>query len=387
MEPTPKQQAIAQIQRSNRILVVPARPDGDSVGAALAMLLILQKAGKESSVVTMDAIPESYRFLPRMDEIQTELVGLRDFIITLNGPATEPDKLSYNIENGHLNIVITPKRGGYSADNVTFSEGQVKYDLIITLDAPSLEMLGATYANQPTLFSEVPIINIDHHASNRYFGAVNLVDLTATSTGEILVGLAEALNVEFDADIATCLLTGIISDTGSFQHANTTPKSLTVAAQMVGFGARQQDIIKHLFKTKPLTSLRLWGKILSSIQYDPNLKVVWAGVDLATISEVRATSEDIGGLIDELLTSVPGAEVVFLLSERLPRVISGSLRTARGVDASAIAALMGGGGHPGAAGFKLMDASLPEATNIVLSKIREFRAQSSQELPKIGTPA
>jgi phosphoesterase RecJ-like protein len=390
MEPTPKQQTIALINRSNRILIVPGRPDGDSIGSALAMLFILRKVGKEVAVVTMDAIPDFYNFLPSLDKIQNSLVGLRDFIITLNGADTEPEKLSYNIEGGQLNIVITPKTGSYSSENVSFSQGGIKYDLIITLDSPDLGMLGTVYSEQPALFKEVPVINIDHHASNRYFGAVNLVDLTATSTGEILVSLAEALNVEFDADIATCLLTGIISDTGSFQHSNTTPKSLTVAAQMVGFGARQQEIIKHLFKTKPLVSLRLWGKILSAIQYDKDLKFVWAGVDLAAMESVGATGQDIGGLIDELLTSVPGAEIVALLSEREPRVISGSLRAAaRGVDVGALAGILGGGGHPGAAGFTLVDTSLSEATNLVLAKVREFRAPATPAdlPPKIELPA
>src|SRR5690606_38881218 len=135
------------------------------------------------------------------------------------------------------------------------------------------------------------------------YGKVNLVDTGATSTGEILVGVGEALGVEFDADIATGLLTGIISDTGSFQHANTTPKSLTVAAQMVGYGARQQEIIKHLFKTKPLASLKLWGRILSNIQFDNRLKLVWATVDYTTLQSMGVTGQDIGGLIDELMTS------------------------------------------------------------------------------------
>lgn len=380
MEQTQKQQAIARITAANRVLIVPGRPDGDSVGSALALLLMMKKLGKEASAVTMDTVSESFKFLPSISDVRSDLVGLRDFIISLNSQNIEPEKLSYNVTDGRLNIVITPREGSYSASDVTFSEGSMKYDLIITLDSPSLEMLGNIYSNHPEIFTEIPIVNIDHHATNKHFGAVNLVDMTATSTGEILVGLAEALGIEFDADIATALLTGIISDTGSFQHANTTPKSLTVAAQMVGFGARQQEIIKYLFKTKSLATLKLWGQILSKIQHDTELRLVWSYADLDTITTTGSSGEDISGLIDELMTSVPGADIVILITEREPNTINGSIRTSRGVDASAIAGLMGGGGHPGAAGFKLTNTSLEDAKQTILGKVRDFRNQSASQV-------
>ncbi len=385
-EITPKQQAVAQIQRAQRILIAPGRPDGDSIGSALGLWLSLSQLKKEATIYVIDPIPASYHFLPEFSQIATELNGLRDFVITLTNPEAEPEKLSYNFADGQLNIVITPKRGTYSENQISISHGGPKYDLIITLDAADLDQLGKIYGQNPGLFQEVPIINIDHHASNSYFGAVNLVDLTATSTGEILVSLIEALGLEIDADIATCLLTGIVSDTGSFQHSNTTPKSLTVAAQMVGFGARQQDIVKHLFKTKTLASLRLWGKILTRLQYRPELRVVWSQVSLDEINAVSATPEDISGLIDELMTSVPETDLTILLSERAPGKIYGSIRTARGVDAAAFARLFGGGGHPGAAAFQLADTTLVEAEQLVLAQAESFQRQRLQPTPAAPTP-
>ncbi|HCL47718.1 TPA: hypothetical protein DHW58_01870 [Patescibacteria group bacterium] len=257
---------------------------------------------------------------------------------------------------------------------MVFTQGQFKYDTVIVLDAADLHQLGLAYDRYPTLFQEIPIINIDHHASNAYFGSVNLVDLTATSTAEILIGLIEALGVNLiDPGVATCLLTGIIADTGSFQNANTTPKSLTVAAQLVGFGAQQQEIIRHLFKTKSLAQLKLWGQVLARIQFDFGTKFAWSTAGLDDLTGSGATKEEFGGLIDELMTSIPGADVVLLLSEREPRVVSGSLRTAKGVDATEIAGLFGGGGHPGAAGFKLLDMTLGEAEPKILEKIREYQ--------------
>ncbi len=388
MEPTPKQQAVSLITRAQRILIAPGRPDGDSISSALALSMALKKLSKEVGIATLDPVNQQLQFLPEIDTIKPDITGTQDFVITVANVDAEPEKLSYAFENGVLNIVITPKAGRYLTENVTFSEGSLKYDLIITTDAPDLPQLGLIYDQYPSLFKEIPVINIDHHATNSYYGAVNLVDLTATSTGEVLVGLLEAMGVEIDPDIATCLLTGIISDTGSFQHSNTTPKSLTVAAQMVGFGARQQDIIKHLFKTKAFSTLKLWGQILTNLQFDPINRLVWATATYADLSATETTPEAFSGLIDELMTSVPGAEIVMLITEREPRVVSGSIRTSRGINASEIAERLGGGGHPGAAGFKLMDMSLTEALPLILEKVRGYQAaRLGQVAPTQTEPA
>ncbi len=376
MEPTPKQQALELIYRANSILIAPGRPDGDSVGSALALLMVLRKINKEASVVVMEPTSLSYQFLPNVGEISSAVSGTRDFIITVDSPNAEADKLSYNFDDGKLNIIITPKRGQYRPEDAAFKQGSFKYDLVITLDAPYQSQLGEIYERHTALFQEVPLINVDHHASNAYFGTVNLVDLTATSTAEILIGLIEALgNNLIDADVATCLLTGIIADTGSFQNANTTPKSLTVAAQLVGLGAHQQEIIKHLFKTKSLSMLKLWGQILSNIQFDPNYKLVWAVSSFQDLEASGAGGSSFSGLIDELMTSVPGADVVLLLSERQSRKIYGSLRTVKGVDAKEIAELFGGGGHPGAAAFQMLDMDVAEAMPQVLDRIKGYQAK------------
>lgn len=376
MEPTPKQQALELIYRANSILIVPGRPDGDSIGSALALLMVLKKINKEVSVAVVGSVELGYQFLPSIGEISTTVSGTRDFIITLDSPNAEADKLSYNFDDGKLNIIITPKRGQYRPEDVAFRQGDFKYDLVITLDTPYQSQLGEIYEKHAALFQEIPLINVDHHASNAYFGTVNLVDLTATSTAEILIGLIEALGSNLiDADVATCLLTGIIADTGSFQNANTTPKSLTVAAQLVGLGARQQEIIKHLFKTKTLSTLKLWGQILSNIQFDSKYKLVWAVASLQDLEISGADDRSFSGLIDELMTSVPGADVVLLLSERQSRKVYGSLRTVKGVDAKEIAELFGGGGHPGAAAFQMLDIDITEALSVVLERIREYQAK------------
>ncbi|MFA5270032.1 MAG: DHHA1 domain-containing protein [Patescibacteria group bacterium] len=376
MELTPKQQALELINKSKHILIAPGRADGDSIGSGLALYLVLSRLGKQASLVVLDPLPPKFNFLPNLDEVQHEFNGLRDFVISLDCTSASADKLAYNFQDEKLNIVITPKAGVFKSTDVSFSEGNFQYDCLITLDAADLEQVGSLYTDNPKIFQNVPIINIDHHASNDYYGAVNLVDLTATSTAELLVGLIEALGPSLiDADVATALLTGIINDTGSFQHANTTPKSLTIAAQMVGFGARHQEIIQYLFKTKAFTTLKLWGRILTNVQHDPISRLVWSSASLSDITETEATGEQISGIIDELMTSVPEADIVVLLSERDPQVVSGSIRTKKGVDAADIAKMFGGGGHHGAAGFKLLDSGIPEAAATVVAKIKEYQAK------------
>lgn len=372
-DPTPKQQAVNLINQAQKILIVPGRPDGDSIGSALAIYMALESLGKTVSIAVMDDIPANYQFLPAIDKVVRELQGTRDFIITIVTPGTEPEKLSYNVDNGHLNIVITPKGGQYRPEDVSFKEGSYKYDLIITLDAASPTQLGRIYDAHPTLFTEIPTINIDHHPTNTMFGTVNLVDVTATSAAEVLVSLFESMSVQVTPDIATAILTGIISDTGSFQHANTTPKSLTVAAQMVGFGARQQEIIKYLFKTRSLASLKLWGQVLSNLKFDESTKFVCSVITYEDLTAQGGTKDDLTGVIDELMTAIPGAEIVILLTERAPQEVYGSIRTLKGVDATQIAAIFGGGGHVGAAGFTILGMSPSEVEPLVAEKVREFQ--------------
>lgn len=383
MELTPKQQALELINKAKHILIAPGRPDGDSVGSAIALHLALNQLDKKVDTITLDPIAEVFKFLPAIDQFKTEFKDTQDFIISLNCSKSSAEKLSYNTKDGKLNIVITPKGDGFKPEDVTFSEGNFPFDLIITLDAADFDQVGMLYEKNPKLFQSIPVINIDHHASNDYYGTVNLVDLTATSTAEILVGLIEALGPSLiNEDIATALLAGIINDTGSFQHSNTTPKSLTIAAQMVGFGARQQEIIKHFFKTKQFPTLKLWGKILSNIQHDEAHKLVWSTVSYQEMQEVDASSEHVGGIIDELMTSVPKAEVIILLSERENNVVSGSVRTKKGVDSSEIAKIFGGGGHHGAAGFKLLDTSITEAESTVIAKIRDYQLNQIKQIDK-----
>ena len=377
MELTSKQQTTELIKKSQNILLLSPQADGDSIGAEIALFLILKKMGKNPVMVCSKNIPSILLFLPQISEIQKDLSVLRDFVISLDCSQTEIAKLGYKMENNKLNIMITPQTGSFSAKDLSTNQGAAKFDLIIILDTADLDMLGSLYDDNAEIFYKTPVINIDHHASNDYYGKVNLVDLTATSTCEILTSIVEALGEEktlIDEDIATALLTGIITDTGSFQNANTTPKSFTVAAQLIAQGAQQQKIIKNVYKTKQLSTLRLWGRLLAQIREDKEHKFIWSLVSLRDLEQTGAEEGEISGAIDELLTSAPSAEIIVLLSER-ESCIDGNIRTTKGVNAIEIAQMFGGGGHSRAAGFQLKNTTLAAVEREVIEKIRQFQKQ------------
>ncbi len=384
MELTPKQQTIELLRSAQRVLILShVNPDGDALGSMIALSLVLKKLGKEVTAVTSEVLPENLRFLPGKENLSSNFSGTKDFIISVNTSKIKVDKLSYkNLpEENKLNVVITPINGSFRPEDVTFSQGAFKYDLIVVLDAPDLDRLGTIYDKNTDLFYETPVVNIDHHPGNDYFGKVNWVDLTATSTAEILVALVESLSREkplLDVDVATALLTGIIVDTGSFQNANTTPKSFTVAAQLVAAGARQQEIIKWIFKTKTLSTLKLWGRVLENVHDEAQSKFIWSAIKRQDFADAGADDSASSGVLDELLKTAPNIDFAMLLSEKNDG-LHGSFRAARaGVDVSAIARLFGGGGHEAAAAFNLAGESLETRGHEVIQKIRDWQKSKVQ---------
>lgn len=380
MELTPKQQTVELIRAAERILIVTHTGlDGDAIGSTIALAAALTKLGKDVSAAAPDAPPPVFGFLAGIDQISTELAGTKDFMISLDTSRVAVEKLGYkNVsDEKKLHIIITPQRGTFRPEDVSFGAGSLKYDLVIVLDSPEIERLGRFFDSQAQFFYETPLVNIDHHAGNDFFGKVNWVDLTATSTAEILVALLESLGRDkslLDADIATALLTGITTDTESFQNATTTPKSLTVAAQLVAAGARQQEIVQHIYRTKTLSTLRLWGKALTKLQEEKTHRFLWSKISADDIKNSQADESELSGVADELLRSAPNIDFVLLLSERKGGFIHASLRSVgRGVDVSEIAKLFSGGGQPMAAAFRIPNANLDEAEREVIDQLRTYQ--------------
>lgn len=383
METLTIQKQVAElIKRSKNILVMASAPaDGDSLGSSLALYNTLRKLNKEVTVVCADPVPEVYKFLPTIQAVAQRMISSRDLIITLDCRKAKIEQIKSNIEHDKVNIIITPKEDGFSERDVSFNYGDVSYDLIITVDCAEYNQLGKLYEDNIELFTQLPVINIDHHISNTFFGRVNYVDVMSSSTTQMLLPVVELLESDtqqklIDEDIATLLLAGIITDTGSFQNANTTPKAFAVAAKLVSYGARQQEIIRNIYKTKKLSMLKLWGRVLSKIRTDDKYRMVWSVVSQNDFKETHSKVEQTGDIIDELMSNAPGAEVIFLLKEKEEGVVSCSLRTTTpSADASHIAEQFGGGGHTQAAGFTIANANIDQVQTELINYIRKYQAE------------
>ena len=380
MEANPKQQILRSLKNAQNILLLSHKHiDGDGLSSMIALSMVLKKLGKKVTAYTPDPIPSMLQFLPDIEEhTSSSLEALSDFIIYLDCTHATIEKLRYNVVDNKVKIVITPKEGQFESTDVRSEKGKPHFDTIITLDTGDMEHLGSIYTEHPDIFHESVVLNIDHHVTNTFYGTTNLVDPKATSTCEIILGLIESLESQYsekllDQTIATHLLTGITVDTNSFQNSNTTPKSFSVAAQLLALGADQQMIIKNLYKTHSLNKLKLWGRALSNIRQDQEAKLVWSVISKRDFDDVAASEEDISGLIDELMTSAPGADLVFILREQPDDTVNCSIRSVGEADAGKLALFFNGGGHKKAAGFKVKGDSLEKIENYVVKKFREYQ--------------
>lgn len=334
MDLKPFQQATEVINRSKSILVcLPLHPSSDAISSGLALLLALEKLGKRVRVVCSEfELPSNHSFLPKSDAIERELSNLRQFIISVDITKAAIDELSYNIEGGKLNVYLTPRDGFYEAKDVTTSTGEFAYNLAIIVDAGDLEALGPIAVNNAEFFYRTPILNIDHTAKNTMFGAVNLVDLTATSTSEIAFELIKAIGFNvLDEKIATTLLTGIISKTKSFQTPTVTPRSLAIASHLIAAGAKRDDIINNLYQSKSIASLKLWGRALARLQQDHRGQFVWSVLNEQDFIRSGAVEQDLPNVIDELITNIPTAELVVILYQRERAGITALVHATKGL--------------------------------------------------------
>jgi nanoRNase/pAp phosphatase (c-di-AMP/oligoRNAs hydrolase) len=365
------------IEQHQRILVVPhANVDPDGISSALAAATMFKALGKDVTVICPDVLPESLNFLPDFEKLQRDVSETQEFVITINlQEGVEVDKLRYTVEDQKVNIIVVPKKGRIRPQQIALAEGDKPYDLLVIVDTADLALLGSLYGEHIDLFSEVPILNIDHHISNTGFGQLQLIDPTAASATEVLYNWftqVPAFREKITPDMATLMLTGLITDTRSFQNPNTTPRSLEVAAELLERGARQQEIIQHIYKTKPLSTLRIWGRALNHIQMDPTSRIVWSAISREDLAEMEASSKETHGILDELISTIPDADVYVLFTEVEEGGLKASLRSTAAIDVSRLAAqTYGGGGHARASGFRVR--SFPNFQLQVLDCIRTLQ--------------
>ncbi|WP_422445727.1 DHH family phosphoesterase [Thermoanaerobacterium sp. DL9XJH110] len=305
---------LSRIIRDNRTFIITSHimPDGDSVGSLLALALALKKEGKIVFAVINDAIPEKYKFLPGSDDII----------------------------RAHVN----------------------KCDVVISLDCGDTQRLGFGRALKD--LGNI-VVNIDHHKSNSFFGDINLVDSKASSAGEIVYRLIKRIT-RIDYEIALCLYTSIVTDTGSARYSNTTPFSLKILAELVEMGVRPDFVSRRVFETKSLSSIFLLKSALDTLEISGDGKVASMYITKSMMETSGAREEDTDGIIN-YAREIEGVEVAVLFRETGDFIKVG-LRSNEWLDVSKIAEDFGGGGHARASGC-ILKTSLWEARDAVLKSI------------------
>ncbi|MBU0624723.1 hypothetical protein KKF05_00060 [Patescibacteria group bacterium] len=355
----------------------------DAVASALALARLVAARGKKVDIIADGFKPSrQVTFLPTVESIATEFNRLRKFVISLDVSKTPIDELTYDLAGNQLNIHITPKTGQYSSSDVLSRAANYKYDLIFTVGTPDLGSLGRLFSEHSELFYHCPIINIDHDAQNENYGNINVVDITATSTAEIVHHLL-AKNDRPNEDIATMLLTGIIAATRSFRTTQVTPRTLDVAAELVAAGARRDEIVQNLYKTRSLATLKLWGRALARLKYDPETKMVWSLLVRQDFIHTSSNEECLPEVMAELMVSAPEAEITALVYERdaesgAPASICALIASERHADALGLVSDLQPEGHRRLARICFLTGDIQQAEQAVLTSIRKSLGKIKQ---------
>jgi bifunctional oligoribonuclease and PAP phosphatase NrnA len=311
-------QTVETLKRAEDVIVAGhVNPDGDAVGSILAATLGLRKLGKKAWPTWGDppvVVPFSYTFLP----------GADDFV----QPNDLPDA-----------------------------------DTFLAVDCGALDRLGVLEDRARNSHS---LINVDHHMGNTEFGDLNVVVTSASSTAELIAYLLEDLGVEMDRDIATCLYTGVVTDTGRFQYSNSSPEVLRLAATLLEYGVPAVQVAQEVFESAPFGYLKLVGRVLNRATLNEKARFVYSWLLLDDLEATGVAVDETEKLID-LVRSTRPAEVAAMFKEQADGTYRVSLRSKGPTSVGAIARANGGGGHELAAGFTA--ESVEAGVAIVLSAL------------------
>ena len=299
-KPAPSAVDVAQElkSRSTFVMVSHVKPDGDTLGAGLALGLALRAMGKRVYYFQQDPVPRNLRFLADADRVSRELP-----------PDLPADTLWV------FGDMSDAGRAG-----------------------PFLPQIDRSN-----------ILNIDHHLGNTRFGGVNFILETECSTGTCVLRLLRALDAPITPEIATALLTTIMTDTGGFMHSNTTATVLRESAELVDLGADKELVTSEIFANKRFAAVRLVGSAMARARLDEGGHFCWSIVDDALLKECGADGEDTEEIVQHL-RSVEGVEVAALF-KAYDGEVRVSLRSTGRINVQAAAARLGGGGHFRASGF------------------------------------
>ena len=321
------QHAMALIESAQRIaLLAHEHPDGDCLGAALGFAHILDVMGKTCVPACADPAPQSFTFIPGIERLQQSL-----------GPI-----------------------------------GEEPFDLVIALDAGELTRYGTLYEQHHAFLDTVTILNIDHHVSSQGCGRVNIIDPNAASTTELLVLFQQQAQLPLTKDAAQCLLTGLITDTSSFQFTSTTPRTMEAGAILLSAGAVAETIVGPIFRTKSLAHVRLQAQVIEHIETACNGRLAWSYATEKTLAATGATT-DMDNNFSGFLRDIEGVQIAaFFKSYDEPNVTRLSLRCAEPYSAADICLSLGGGGHARAAGatiYKPIEEAIPMVVAVLKQAI------------------
>ncbi len=324
------QNAINLIKSSKDILILTHKnPDGDAVGSVLGLAQALSCLDKNVECFSKDAIPDVFGFLPNVAIIKNQT----------------------NLKN---------------------------YDLVILLDCALFSRTGLDNIKD-IIDSFNNLLVIDHHPKGAeevgcLDSCVSIIKPSASSTAVLIYDLLKEFNIEITKDIAHCLLTGIFTDTGGFQHSNTDAQTLGITAELMKKGPRIDKIAKNIFSSKNVPAIKLWGKALNRIQKDKNTGMAVSYLSKKDLEECGAKQEDISGLIS-VINTVGDAKFSLLLTEGNDNKIRGSLRSEeyKNIDVSRIAKSLGGGGHKLASGFEVEGKNAKDGVERIKEMILKAR--------------
>jgi bifunctional oligoribonuclease and PAP phosphatase NrnA len=322
IDPLLVQEAMALIEPAQHIaLLAHQNPDGDCLGSALGFAFMLQEMGKICVPVCIDPPPGAFRFLPDIDTFQNTL-------------------------------------------------GDERFDLVIALDAGELTRYGALYDNHRAFLDSATILNIDHHISSQGCGQVNIIDPASAATAELLILFQQQAKLTLNKDAATCLLTGIITDTASFQHSSTTARTMEIAAILLRAGAIPETIIRPIFRTQPLAQMRFRSLVIEKAQTSCNGRLIWSYANDEMLATASATA-DMDDNFSAVLRDVEGVQIAVLFkSYGDPQTTRMSIRSAEPYNAAEFCGRFGGGGHARAAGATI-SLPLQEAMQKVIAELEQ----------------
>ena len=300
--------------------------DGDTLGCSLAFAEALRTIGKKVWVIIPPPVPVMYEWLP-----------------------------------GYDHIVDRPPAG---ADP----------QLVLFFDAGNMERSGTSVRHIAT---HATIVNIDHHMTNAMFGDINVIDPDAAAVGEMVVDMLDAYGYEITPSIATDLYVAIMTDTGGFRHENTTAHALEYAARLARLGANPGQIASMVYKSRPLTTLKLNALSLAEMQVEADGRLVWSKVTRQMLNEAGAVMAEAEGIIDNL-NSIGGLDLAILFKEVSDRMTKISVRSRGAVDAAALTAEFGGGGHLRAAGAEIAEPMEVAIQHVIAAAHSALRIESRE---------